>query len=234
MWKGALFQLSSTDDPKENLETINEMINTAAAKNVDFIALPETANCISNSKTHQDKVLQVEEEDITLASLIKAAKNKALNILVGSLALKLNKSGHKLINRSFFINSSGKILAKYDKLHMFDACVSDSEKYNESSRFEAGKKAKVVSTAIGKFGLSICYDIRFPYLYRDLSKRGAQILTVPSAFTVPTGKAHWEILLRARAIENGAYVIAPAQIGTHNFSDGGDRKTYGHSMVVDP
>ena len=180
------------------------MINIAAAKNVDFIALPETANCISNSKTHQDKVLQVEEEDITLASLIKAAKNKSLNILVGSLALKHNKSGHKLINRSFFIDTSGKILAKYDKLHMFDASVSYSEKYNESSRFAAGKKAKVVSTAIGKFGLSICYDIRFPHLYRDLSKRGAQILTVPSAFTVPTGKAHWEILLRARAIENGA------------------------------
>ena len=153
---------------------------------------------------------------------------------MGSLALKHEKSGHKLLNRSFFIDSSGKILAKYDKLHMFDACVSDSEKYNESSKFEAGKKAKVVSTTIGKFGLSICYDIRFPYLYRDLSKRGAQILTIPSAFTVPTGKAHWEILLRARAIENGAYVIAPAQIGTHNFSGGGDRKTYGHSMVVDP
>ena len=117
---------------------------------------------------------------------------------------------------------------------MFDANVSYSETYNESSRFAAGEKAKVVSTALGKFGLSICYDIRFPHLYRDLSKRGAQILTVPSAFTVPTGKAHWEILLRARAIENGAYVIAPAQIGTHNFSGGGDRKTYGHSMVVDP
>ena len=234
MWKGALFQLSSTEDPKENLEIINKMINIAAAKNVDFIALPETANCISNSKTHQDKVLQVEEEDITLASLIKAAKNKSLNILVGSLALKHNKSGHKLINRSFFIDTSGRILAKYDKLHMFDASVSYSEKYNESSRFAAGEKAKVVSTAIGKFGLSICYDIRFPHLYRDLSKRGAQILTVPSAFTVPTGKAHWEILLRARAIENGAFVIAPAQTGTHNFSNGGDRKTYGHSMAVDP
>jgi predicted amidohydrolase len=234
MWKGALFQLSSTEDPKENLEIINKMINIAAAKNVDFIALPEIANCISNSKTHQEKVLQVEEEDITLASLIKAAKNKSLNILVGSLALKHNKSGHKLINRSFFIDTSGRILAKYDKIHMFDASVSYSEKYNESSRFAAGEKAKVVSTVLGKFGLSICYDIRFPHLYRDLCKRGAQILTVPSAFTVPTGKAHWEILLRARAIENAAFVIAPAQTGTHNFSNGGDRKTYGHSMAVDP
>ena len=234
MWKGALFQLSSTENPKENLEIINKMINIAAAKNVDFIALPETANCISNSKTHQNKVLQVEEEDITLASLIKAAKNKSLNILVGSLALKHNKSGDKFINRSFFIDTSGRILAKYDKLHMFDANVSCSEKYNESSRFAAGEKAIVVSTAIGIFGLSICYDIRFPHLYRDLSKRGAQILTVPSAFTVPTGKAHWEILLRARAIENGAFVIAPAQTGTHNFSNGGHRKTYGHSMAVDP
>ncbi len=234
MWKGALFQLSSTENPKENLEIINQMINIAAAKNVDFIALPETANCISNSKEHQDEVLQVEEEDITLASLIKAAKNKSLNILVGSLALKHNKSGDKFINRSFFIDTSGRILAKYDKLHMFDANVSCSEKYNESSRFAAGEKAIVVSTAIGIFGFSICYDIRFPHLYRDLSKRGAQILTVPSAFTVPTGKAHWEILLRARAIENGAFVIAPAQTGTHNFSNGGHRKTYGHSMAVDP
>ena len=234
MWKGALFQLSSTENPKENLEIINKMINIAAAKNVDFIALPETANCISNSKTHQDKVLQVEEDDITLASLIKAAKNKSLNILVGSLALKHNKSGDKFKNRSFFIDTSGRILAKYDKLHMFDANVSYSEKYNESARFAAGEKAIVVSTAIGIFGLSICYDIRFPHLYRDLSKRGAQILTVPSAFTVSTGKAHWEILLRARAIENGAFVIAPAQTGTHNFSNGGHRKTYGHSMAVDP
>ena len=149
MWKGALFQLSSTDDPEENLEIINKMIKMAAAKNVDFIALPETANCISNCKTHQEKVLQVEEEDITLTSLIKAAKNNSLNILVGSLALKQDKSGHRLVNRSFFIDTSGSILAKYDKLHMFDANVSDSEKYNESLRFEAGKKAKVVSTAIG-------------------------------------------------------------------------------------
>ena len=128
----------------------------------------------------------------------------------------------------------GKVLGKYDKLHMFDVTISETEKYSESSNFLAGKNAKVVSPNIGKFGLSICYDVRFPHLYRGLSKRGAQLLTVPAAFTVPTGKAHWEILLRARAIENGAFVIAPAQVGTHNFSDGGSRKTYGHSMVVDP
>ena len=234
MWKGALLQLSSTDKPKENLEVIDNMINSAASKNVDFIALPETANCISNSRSQQNKVLEIEEEDITLASLTDTAKKKSINILVGSLALKQNKNEEKFVNRSFFIDMSGKVLGKYDKLHMFDVTISETEKYSESSNFLAGKNAKVVSTNIGKFGLSICYDVRFPHLYRGLSQRGAQLLTVPAAFTVPTGKAHWEILLRARAIENGAFVIAPAQAGTHNFSDGGSRKTYGHSMVVDP
>jgi len=234
MWKGALLQLSSTDEPKENLELINNMINTAAAKNVEFIALPETANCISNSNLHKETVLQTEKEDITLSSLTKVAKKKSIYILIGSLAIKQNKPKHKFLNRSFLINPSGSIIAKYDKLHMFDAAISASEEHIESTSFVAGKNAKIISTAIGKFGLSICYDVRFPHLYRGLSQRGAQLLTVPAAFTVPTGKAHWEILLRARAIENGAFVIAPAQSGTHNFTGGGYRKTYGHSMVVDP
>ena len=234
MWKGALLQISSTDEPKENLELINNMINSAAAKNVEFVALPETANCISNSNLHKETVLQTEKEDITLASLTEVAKKKSIYILIGSLAIKQNKPENKFLNRSFLINPSGSIIAKYDKLHMFDATISDSEEYIESASFVAGKNAKVISTAIGKFGLSICYDVRFPHLYRGLSQRGAQLLTVPAAFTVPTGKAHWEILLRARAIENGAFVIAPAQSGTHNFTGGGYRKTYGHSMVVDP
>ena len=234
MWKGALLQISSTDEPKENLELINNMINSAAAKNVEFVALPETANCISNSNLHKETVLQTEKEDITLASLTEVAKKKSIYILIGSLAIKQNKPKNKFLNRSFLINPSGSIIAKYDKLHMFDATISDSEEYIESASFVAGKNAKVISTAIGKFGLSICYDVRFPHLYRGLSQRGAQLLTVPAAFTVPTGKAHWEILLRAQAIENGAFVIAPAQSGTHNFNCGGHRKTYGHSMVVDP
>ena len=234
MWKGALLQISSTDEPKENLELINNMINSAAAKNVEFVALPETANCISNSNLHKEAVLQTEKEDITLANLTEVAKKKSIYILIGSLAIKQNKPNNKFLNRSFLINPSGSIIAKYDKLHMFDATISESEEYNESASFVAGENAKVISTAIGKFGLSICYDVRFPHLYRGLSQRGAQLLTVPAAFTVPTGKAHWEILLRARAIENGAFVIAPAQSGTHNFTGGGYRKTYGHSMVVDP
>ena len=234
MWKGALLQISSTDEPKQNLELINNMINSAAAKNVEFVALPETANCISNSNLHKETVLQTEKEDMTLASLTEVAKKKSIYILIGSLAIKQNTPKNKFLNRSFLINPSGSIIAKYDKLHMFDATISDSEEYIESASFVAGKNAKIISTAIGKFGLSICYDVRFPHLYRGLSQRGAQLLTVPAAFTVPTGKAHWEILLRARAIENGAFVIAPAQSGTHNFTGGGYRKTYGHSMVVDP
>ena len=234
MWKGALLQISSTDEPKENLELINNMINSAAAKNVEFVALPETANCISNSNLHKETVLQTEKEDITLASLTEVAKKKSIYILIGSLAIKQNKPKNKFLNRSFLINPSGSIIAKYDKLHMFDAAISASEEHIESASFVAGKNAKIISTTIGKFGLSICYDVRFPHLYRGLSQRGAQLLTVPAAFTVPTGKAHWEILLRARAIENGAFVIAPAQSGTHNFTGGGYRKTYGHSMVVDP
>ena len=234
MWKGALLQISSTDEPKENLELINNMINSAAAKNVEFVALPETANCISNSNLHKETVLQTEKEDITLASLTEVAKKKSIYILIGSLAIKQGKPKNKFLNRSFLINPSGSIIAKYDKLHMFDAAISASEEHIESASFVAGKNAKIISTAIGKFGLSICYDVRFPHLYRGLSQRGAQLLTVPAAFTVPTGKAHWEILLRARAIENGAFVIAPAQSGTHNFTGGGYRKTYGHSMVVDP
>ena len=126
MWKGALLQLSSTDKPKENLEIINNMINSAASKNVDFIALPETANCISNSRSQQNKVLEIEEEDITLASLTDTAKKKSINILVGSLALKQNKNEEKFVNRSFFIDMSGKVLGKYDKLHMFDVTISET------------------------------------------------------------------------------------------------------------
>ena len=124
MWKGALLQLSSTDEPKENLELINNMINTAAAKNVEFIALPETANCISNSNLHKETVLQTEKEDITLSSLTKVAKKKSIYILIGSLAIKQNKPKHKFLNRSFLISPSGSIIAKYDKLHMFDAAIS--------------------------------------------------------------------------------------------------------------
>lgn len=169
-----------------------------------------------------------------LAALRDQAANNGTSILVGSLALSDPLGDGRFVNRSFLIAPSGDIVARYDKLHMFDVSISDTETYRESAGYRPGAHAVLADVAGVTVGLTICYDVRFPYLYRDLAQAGAQIITIPSAFAPDTGAAHWEVLLRARAIETGGFVLAPAQCGTHSVTRGRSRQTFGHSLAVDP
>lgn len=232
--KVALLQLSVSDDPAENLPHTRAMLEETAGAGAGFVLTPEVTNCLSSDRAHQRAVLRHEEEDQTLAALREDAARLKLWLLIGSLALKTNDEDGRFANRSFLIGPDGAIRARYDKINMFDVDVSETEKYRESAGYRPGTRAVIAPTPFGTLGLSICYDVRFPQLYRRLSQAGAQILTVPAAFNDTTGKAHWQSLLRARAIENGAYVLAPAQTGTHAAHEGRPRRTWGHSMVVAP
>ena len=232
--KIALLQLSVSDDPAENLPHTRAMLDEAAGAGAGFVLTPEVTNCLSSDRAHQRAVLRHEEEDETLAALREDVARLKLWLLIGSLALKTNDEDGRFANRSFLIGPDGAIRARYDKINMFDVDVSETEKYRESAGYRPGTRAVIAPTPFGTLGLSICYDIRFPQLYRRLSQAGAQILTVPAAFNDTTGKAHWQSLLRARAIENGAYILAPAQTGTHAAHEGRPRRTWGHSMVVAP
>ena len=230
----ALAQLTSSDDPSENLDTVRSLMARAKAEGADFLATPEVTNCLSASRTHQRNVLRHEADDSTLAGLREEAVRQGLWLLIGSLALKTDDPDGRFANRSFLIDPDGEIKTRYDKIHMFDVQVSETETYRESAGYRPGTEAIVAQTPWGDLGMTICYDLRFPGLFRDLAQTGAQMITVPSAFSQVTGAAHWEVLLRARAIETGAFIIAPAQTGTHPTSRGKTRKTYGHSMVVGP
>ena len=232
--RAGLVQLCASDDPGENLLQTKDLIGRAVSEGAGFVLTPEVTNCVSQSRTHQESVLRVDSEDETLAELRDTAAARGIWLLIGSLALKTDDRDGRFANRSFLIGPEGDIRAEYDKIHMFDVTVSDSETFRESAGYRPGNRAEVVSTPFGKIGLSICYDIRFPHLYRSLAQAGAEILTVPSAFSPVTGAAHWEPLLRARAIENGAYVLAPAQCGTHAAKRGKPRRTHGHSLAVAP
>ena len=230
----ALLQLTSGDDPVANLAETSAMVAQAAEGGARFILTPEVTNCVSASRTRQTDVLQLEADDITLAAIRMQAADLGVWILIGSLALKTDDGDGRFANRSFLIDPSGQIVARYDKIHMFDVQVSEHETYRESAGYRPGDRAVLAQTDFGAVGMTICYDIRFPHLYHTLAQAGARILTVPSAFSPVTGAAHWESLLRARAIETGCYVLAPAQTGVHEASRGRQRKTYGHSMVVAP
>ena len=232
--KIALLQLSVSDDPAENLPHTRAMLDEAAGAGAGFVLTPEVTNCLSSDRAQQRAVLRHEEEDPTLAALREDAARLKLWLLIGSLALKTDDEDGRFANRSFLIGPDGGIVARYDKINMFDVDVSETEKYRESAGYRPGSRAVIAPTPFGTLGLSICYDVRFPQLYRRLSQAGAQILTVPAAFNDTTGKAHWQSLLRARAIENGAYILAPAQTGTHAAHEGRPRRTWGHSMVVAP
>ncbi|WP_050928904.1 carbon-nitrogen hydrolase family protein [Aestuariivita boseongensis] len=232
--RGALVQLTSGDDPEANLIQTSGFIADAAAGGAEFILTPEVTNCVSASRMRQNEVLAHEADDKTLAALRAQAADLGIWLLIGSLAVKTDDPDGRFANRSFMIDPSGEIVARYDKIHMFDVQVSAEETYRESAGYRPGEKAVIVQTPFGPVGMTICYDIRFPYLYQALAQAGARILTVPSAFSPVTGAAHWESLLRARAIETGCYVLAPAQTGTHPATRGRERKTYGHSMVISP
>ncbi|WP_170575286.1 carbon-nitrogen hydrolase family protein [Ruegeria atlantica] len=232
--KSALLQLCSSDDPAENLATLREMMAEAASQGARFILTPEVTNCVSTSTTRQREVLQHEEDDQTLAGLRNQAAALGVWLLIGSLGIKTHDADGRFANRSFMIDPQGQIVARYDKIHMFDVQVSETETFRESKNYRPGGKAVIAETDFGKVGLTICYDIRFPHLYAALTQAGARILTVPAAFSPVTGAAHWESLLRARAIETGCWVLAPAQTGEHPKTRGKTRFTYGHSMVLAP
>ena len=232
--KAALIQLNSSDDPASNLGQTLRFMETAVKGGADLILTPEVTNCVSGSRTHQNEVLQTEDSDQTLKGIRDFAATNKVWVLLGSLALKTNDPENRFANRSFMISPSGQIVAKYDKIHMFDVQVSEQETYRESAGYRPGKDSVLAETELAKVGMTICYDLRFPHLHRDLAKAGADILTIPSAFSPITGEAHWEPLLRARAIETGCYVLAPAQTGTHKATRGKERQTYGHSVVIDP
>lgn len=186
-----------------------------------LIATPECTNIVTFSRTLQKERLRPEAEDATLARLRAVADELGIWLLIGSLCLKADDPDEpRFVNRSLLIGPDGGIAARYDKIHMFDVEVGEGESYRESAAFRPGERAVLAAAGDMRLGLSVCYDLRFPHLYRDLAKAGAEILSIPAAFTVPTGKAHWHVLMRARAIETGAYVLAPAQTGTHAASRG--------------
>ncbi len=231
-----LVQLTVGDDPAENLPETLRHVRTAAAGGAEFILTPECTNILSSSRDHQRAVLHPEATDPTLATLRAEAKALGVWLLIGSLALLTEDADGRFANRSFLIAPSGEIAARYDKIHMFDVDVSETERYRESASYRPGDRAVLVDMPAGPLGMTICYDVRFAALYRALAQAGARVLAVPAAFNHITGAAHWEVLLRARAIETGCFVLAPAQTGFHpeRKSGGKGRKTHGHSLVIAP
>ncbi|BBU59166.1 amidohydrolase [Mameliella alba] len=232
--RAALLQMTSSDDPAQNLATMRGMLGRARDEGAQIALTPEVCNCVSMDRGHQAEVLRPEDADEGLSGLRAAAAELGIWVLAGSLALKAEPPETRFVNRSFLISPEGEIAARYDKMHMFDVQVSEAETYRESSGYAPGGRAVLADTPLGTFGLSICYDVRFAYLYRALAQAGAQVLTVPAAFSPGTGPMHWQPLLQARAIETGCYVLAPAQTGQHAARAGRSRRTYGHSMVISP
>jgi deaminated glutathione amidase len=237
-FKAACLQMNSGVAPQANLERALELLGEAAAKGADLILLPEMVNMLTLDGKRLEAQAALEDEDLVLRALRKTAGDLGVWILIGSLVIRKGGSSGKkearFANRSFLINDAGKIAARYDKIHMFDVDLGDGEVYRESRAYGPGQKAVLGKTPWGELGMTICYDLRFPHLYRSLAQAGARLLSIPAAFTETTGKAHWEVLLRARAIETGCFVFAPAQWGEHGAIDGPRRRTYGHSMIIDP
>ena len=232
--RAALIQLSVTDDPAANLAVTQQLVREAVAGAAGFVLTPEGTNCLSSDRAHQISVLAHEEDDQTLAGLRAEAERAGIWLLIGSLGIKTHDADGRFANRSFLIGPDGGVKARYDKIHMFDVNVSETEQYRESAGYRPGTQAVLAKTPFAEVGMAVCYDLRFPQLFRRLAQAGAQVLTVPAAFNDTTGAAHWEPLLRARAIETGAYVLAPAQCGTHASHNGKPRRTHGHSLAVSP
>jgi len=232
--RAALVQLTVTDDPADNLPRTVASVRAAAAGGAEFVLTPECTNALSSNRAQQRAVFHPEDSDPTLAALRAEAARAGIWLLIGSLGLKTQDEDGRFANRSLLIDPTGAVAARYDKIHMFDVNVSDTETYRESAGYRPGAQAVLAETPFGTLGLTICYDVRFPALYRRLAQGGAQIITVPAAFNHITGAAHWETLLRARAIETGCFILAPAQTGFHAESQGKGRRTHGHSLVIAP
>jgi predicted amidohydrolase len=226
--KAALVQTNAAPDMAKCIAEASALIEEAAGEGAQFILTPENVCGQYDRAADKQAAAQREDSHPGLARFREQATKLGVWLLIGSLSIKTEEP--RVANRSYLIAPDGTIAAWYDKIHMFDVDLADGESYRESATVRPGERAVMAETDFGRVGLSVCYDLRFPHLYRTLAKAGADILTIPAAFTVPTGKAHWETLLRARAIESGAFVLAPAQTGEH---DGG-RHTYGHSLAVAP
>ena len=229
LFKVGCIQTNAGANVMANLDVATKLVRKARDAGADLITLPETLNVMAPNREVLKSKIELEENNLALDSFRRLAEETGAWILVGSILIDVADS-KKMANRSFLIDDVGKIRARYDKIHMFDVELGGAENHNESKHYKAGEHAVLASTPWGKLGMTICYDLRFSYLYRALARAGAQMLSIPSAFTRITGKAHWHVLQRARAIETGCFVIAPAQCGDHP----GNRKTYGHSLIVDP
>jgi predicted amidohydrolase len=226
--RAALVQMRAGRDMARNVKDASELIREAAGAGAQFVSTPEMTNILEPDRPRLRSLAKPEAEDESVRRFSGLAKELGLWLNIGSLALK--GEGEKLVNRSFLFAPDGTLAARYDKIHLFDVDLPNGESLRESHAYERGTTAVLAETPLGPIGLTICYDMRFPHLYRALAKAGAKLFTVPSAFTVPTGKAHWHVLLRARAIETGSFILAAAQGGTHESG----RETYGHSLIVSP
>jgi predicted amidohydrolase len=227
-FRAACVQLCSSDDVEENVHTASALIREAAAAGAQFVATPENTTLMAADGGAKLERSFPEDSDPSLPCFCALAEELRLWLLIGSLAIRTG--AHKTANRSFLISPSGAVVIRYDKIHLFDVDLPSGEQYRESNTVAGGSAAVLADLPWGSIGLTVCYDLRFPQLYRTLARRGAFMLAIPSAFTETTGRAHWHVLLRARAIENGAFVIAPAQGGSH----ANGRRTYGHSLIVSP
>ena len=227
-FNAAMIQTRSGLDPAANLAVALQLIDRAKDAGADYVLTPEMTNILAVRREQLFANIVAEEQDVTLATLREVARKLAIYVHVGSLAIKA--SPEKAANRSFLIDRRGDVVARYDKIHMFDVDLAGRESYRESNTYRPGELAMLADLPWGRLGLTVCYDLRFPALYRALAEAGASFLAIPSAFTRQTGEAHWHVLQRARAIENGCFVFAAAQGGNHENG----RETYGHSLVVDP
>ncbi len=224
----ANIQLNSGNDIEENLTEAGRLIKQAAQEGAEFIFTPENTDLICKDKFETNEKALTAGKHPGIPFFSELARSLSVWILIGSMKIKLDDG--KIANRSFLFRSTGQLAASYDKIHLFDVELPNGEIHKESDVITPGNKAVIANTPWKPLGVSICYDIRFPYLYRQMAQRGAEMIAAPAAFTEETGQAHWEVLLRARAIETGSFIIAPAQVGVHP----GGRRTHGHSMIINP
>jgi len=228
MPRAALFQMTTCIDPAANAAAIVAAMAQARAGGAEMLLTPEMSGLLDRDRGRAALSIKLEEDDPVLAAICEAAAREGIWVALGSLAV-LREDG-RWANRAFVVDARGSIVARYDKMHMFDVDLSSGESWRESNAYEPGDEVVTVETPIGRLGLSICYDIRFPALYDALGRAECDVIAIPAAFTVPTGEAHWHLLQRARAVEASAYVLSAAQVGHHE--DG--RTTYGHSLAIDP
>lgn len=228
MARAALLQMTTGIDPQSNAAVIVAAAEAARAGGAAMLFTPEMSGLLDRKRERGSQSIRTEGEDVVLAAVREAARREGLWVHIGSLAIA--REDGKWANRAFVVDDQGEIRARYDKMHMFDVDLASGESWRESNAYTAGDEVVTVETPLGRLGLAICYDVRFPALFEALGRAGCDAIAIPAAFTVSTGKAHWHLMQRARAVEASAYVLSAAQVGTHE--DG--RETYGHSLAIDP